>query len=88
MDTTVDITITAAAPPPEKQHAIERDFIEKATRVGAIDAHIVKKNGHWTFIAKFIDTRKAALYAAGLTNATGVVLSSLDMKPTNDDMHN
>jgi hypothetical protein len=77
---TIDIEIDAAAPPLEAQQAIERDFVENATSAGAIDTHMLEKNGRWTFIAKFIDIRKAALYAAELTNATGTLLSVVNMR--------
>ena len=85
---TIDINIDAPATPLEKQQAIERAFVEKSNRAGAINARIIKKTRHWTFCAGFVDTEKAALYAGGLTNDTLVVLSSVDMKPTNDDTHN
>jgi hypothetical protein len=75
------------APPRETQQAIENKFIEKATRAGAINAHILKKNGHWTYVAEFAATGKAALFAAGLTNATGAGLK-VDIKPTSNDAEN
>jgi len=84
---TIDIRIDVPAPPCETGQAIERRFTEKATRAGAIDAHILKKNGQWTFVAEFVDTEKAALYAAGLAKATGSVLK-VDVKPTSSDAEN
>jgi hypothetical protein len=84
---TIDVRIDVPAPLREKEQAIERRFAEKATRAGAIDAHILKKNGQWTFVAEFVDTEKAALYAAGLAKATGSVLK-VDVKPTSSDAEN
>ena len=65
---TIDIRIDFPAPPRETQQAIEHKFVEKATRAGAINAHILKKNGHWTYVAEFVDAEKAALFVAGLTS--------------------
>ena len=84
---TIDIKIDFPAPPRETQQAIEHKFVEKATRAGAINAHVLKKNGHWTYVAEFVDTEKAALFAAGLAKATGSVLK-MDVKPTNNDAEN
>ena len=84
---TIEIEIDFPAPPRETQQAIENKFIEKATRAGAINAHILKKNGHWTYVAEFADTGKAALFAAALTNATGAGLK-VDIKPTSNDTEN
>jgi hypothetical protein len=83
----IDIKIDLPAPPPETQQAIENKFVEKATRAGAIKAHVLKKNGHWTFVAEFVDAEKAALFAAGLTKAIGAVLQ-VDVKPTSNDAEN
>ena len=84
---TIDIKIEFPAPPRETQQAIENKFVEKATRAGAIKAHVLKKNGHWTYVAEFVDAEKAALFAAGLTNATGAGLK-VDIKPTSNDAEN
>src|SRR5712692_3239016 len=78
---TIDITIDVPAPPREDEQEIERMFVEKATRAGAIHAHILKKNGDWTYVAEFVDPEKAALYAEGLAKATGAVIE-VDIKPT------
>ncbi len=85
---TVDSRLDAAAPLLEKQQAIERSFVETATSAGAITAHITKKTAHWSFIAEFIDTEKAALYAADLTNATRTVLSRVNLKATSSEPEN
>jgi len=84
---TIDIKIDFPAPPRETQQAIERKFVEKATRAGAVNAHVLKKNGHWTYVAEFIDTEKAALFAAGLTKAVGAVMK-VDTKPRSNDAEN
>jgi hypothetical protein len=84
---TIDIKIDFPAPPRETQHVIENKFVEKATRAGAFKAHVLKKNGQWTYVAEFVDTAKAALFAAGLTNAIGAVLQ-VDIKPTSNDAEN
>jgi hypothetical protein len=84
---TIDIRIEFPAPPRERQQAFENKFVEKATRSGAIKAHVLKKNGRWTYVAEFVDTEKAALFAAGLTKATGSVLK-VDIKPTSNDAKN
>jgi hypothetical protein len=84
---TIDIKMDFPAPPRETQQAFEHKFVEKATRAGAISAHILKKNGHWTYVAEFVDTEKAALFAAGLTKAIGAVFK-VDIKPTRDDAEN
>jgi hypothetical protein len=84
---TIEIKIDFPAPPRETQQAMERAFAEKATRAGAINAHVLKKNGHWTYVAEFVDTAKAALFAAGLTKAIGAVLK-IDEKPTSNDAEN
>jgi len=84
---TIDIRIDFPAPPREAQQAIEHKFVEKATRAGAINAHVLKKNGHWTYVAEFVDTEKAALFASALTKAIGAVLK-VDMKPTSNDTEN
>jgi hypothetical protein len=84
---TIDIRIDFPAPPPETQEAIENKFVEKATRSGAIKAHVLKKNGQWTYVAEFLDTEKAALFATGLTRAIGAVLK-VDTKPTSNDAEN
>jgi hypothetical protein len=81
---TIDIRIEFPAPPCERQPAFEKKFVEKATRSGAINAHILKKNGQWTYVAEFVDTEKAALFATGLTNAIGGVLK-VDIKPNSGD---
>ena len=83
----IDIKIDFPAPPPETQQAIEHKFVEKATRAGAINAHVLKKNGHWTYVAQFVDTEKAALFAAGLTKAVGAALQ-VDVKPNSNDAEN
>ena len=84
---TIDIKIDFPPPPRETQEAIERAFAEKATRAGAISARILKKNGHWTNVAEFVDAEKAALFAAGLTKAIDAVLQ-VDIKPTSNDAEN
>jgi hypothetical protein len=84
---TIDIKIGFPAPPRETQQAIEHKFVEKATRAGAIKAHVLKKNGQWTYVAEFVDTEKAALFAAGLTKAIGAGLK-IDMKPTSNNAEN
>ena len=84
---TIDIKINFPAPPRETEQAIERAFVEKATRTGAVNAHVLKKNGHWTYVAEFVDTEKAALFASGLAKATGSVLE-VDIKPTSNDAEN
>jgi hypothetical protein len=84
---TIDITIDFPAPPRETQQAIENKFVEKATRAGAIKAHVLKKNGHWTYVAEFVDTEKATVFAAGLTKAIGAALK-VDIKPTSNDAEN
>lgn len=84
---TVDIQIDVPAPPREGELAIERAFVEKAARAGAINTHILRKNGYWTYVAEFVDTEKTAKYAAGLTEARGAVLK-MDIKPTSDDAKN
>ena len=84
---TIDIKIYFPAPPRETEQAIEHKFVEKATRAGAINAHILKKKGYWTYVAEFVDTGKAALFAAGLTRAIGAVLK-VDTKPTSNDAEN
>jgi hypothetical protein len=84
---TIDIKIDFPAPPRETHQAIEHKFVEKATRAGAISAHVLKKNGHWAYVAEFVDAEKAALFAAGLTKATGGVLM-IDMKATSEDAEN
>ena len=84
---TIDIRIYFPAPPRETQQAFERRFVEKATRAGAINAHILKKNGRWTYVAEFVGTEKAALFAAGLTKAIGAGLK-VDIKPTSNDAEN
>jgi hypothetical protein len=83
----IEIKIDFPAPPRETRHAIENKFVEKARRSGAINAHVLKKNGQWTYVAEFVDTEKAALFAAGLTKAIGAVLR-IDMKPTSNDAAN
>ena len=83
----IDIKIAFPAPPRETQEAIENKFVEKATRAGAIKAHVFKKNEQWTYVAEFVDTAKAALFAAGLTKAIGAVLK-VDIKPTSNDAEN
>jgi hypothetical protein len=84
---TIDVKIGFPAPPRETQQAYEREFVEKAMRAGAINAHILKKNGRWTYVAEFVDTGKAALYAAGLAKAIGAGLK-IDTKPTSNDAEN
>jgi len=84
---TIDIRIDFPAPPREAQQAIEHKFVEKATRAGAINAHILKKNGDWTYVAEFVDPEKAALYAEGLAKAMGTGLK-VDIKPTSNDAEN
>jgi hypothetical protein len=84
---TIDIKIDVPAPPREDELAIERAFAEKATRAGAINTHILKKNGCWTYVAEFVDTEKAAVYASGLTKAMGT-RCKIDMKPTRNDAKN
>jgi hypothetical protein len=84
---TIDIKIDFPAPPRETQQANEHKFVEKATRAGAINAHILKKNEHWTYVAEFVDTEKAALFAAGLTKAIGAELQ-VDIKPISNDAEN
>jgi hypothetical protein len=84
---TIEIKIGFPAPRREIEQAMESKFEEKATRAGAIKAHILKKNGHWTYVAEFVDTAKAALFAAGLTKATGAVLQ-VESKPTSNDAEN
>jgi hypothetical protein len=84
---TIDIQIDVPAPPREDELVIERAFAEKATRTGAISTHIMKKDGYWTYVAEFVDAEKAALFAAGLTKATGSVLK-IDIKPTSNDAEN
>jgi hypothetical protein len=84
---TIDIKIYFPAPPHEAQQAIELKFVEKATRAGAINAHILKKNGYWTYVAEFVDTEKATLFAKGLAQAIGAVLK-VDIKPTSNDAEN
>jgi hypothetical protein len=87
MDTT-DIKIHVSAPPQETQQAIERDFMKQATSAGAINAYILKKNGHWTLIAEFVDAREAAFYAAHLTKVAGVTLGRVDLKPESNAVAN
>ena len=70
-----------------KKTAIERAFAKKAMRAGAIDTHILKKVGYWTYFAEFVDTEKAALYAAGLTRAMGAGCK-VDVKPTRNKEEN
>ena len=84
---TIEIKIGFPAPPREAAKAIERAFVEKATRAGAINAHVLKKNGQWTYVAQFVDTEKAALFAAGLTKAVGAALQ-VDVKPNSNDAEN
>jgi hypothetical protein len=84
---TIDIKIDFQSPPRETRQAIENKFVEKATRAGAIKAHVLKKKGHWTYDAEFADTEKAALFAAGLTNAIGAVLK-VEIKPNSNDAEN
>jgi hypothetical protein len=84
---TIDIKIRFPAPPRETQQAYERKFVEKAMHAGAINAHILKKNGQWTYVAEFVDTEKAALYAAGLAKAIGAGLK-VDIKPTSNEVEN
>jgi len=84
---TIDIKIDVPAPPREDEQEIERMFAEKATRAGAINAHILKKNGDWTYVAEFVDPEKAALYAEGLAKAMGTGLK-VDIKPTSNDAEN
>jgi hypothetical protein len=84
---TIDIKLRFPAPPRETEQAIERKFVEKAMRAGTINAHILKKNGHWTYVAEFVDTEKAAMFAAGLAKAIGAGLK-IDMKPTSNDAEN
>jgi hypothetical protein len=84
---TIDIKIGFPAPPCEKQQTFERKFVEKATRAGAINAHILKKNERWTYVAEFIDMEKAVLFAAGLAKAIGAGLK-VDTKPTSNDAEN
>ena len=84
---TIDIQIDFPAPPRETEQAIEHKFVEKATCAGAINAHVLKKNGHWTYVAEFVDAEKAALFAAGLTKAIGAVLK-VDIKPTSNAAEN
>jgi hypothetical protein len=84
---TIDIRIDFPAPPCESEQAIERKFVEKATRAGAVNAHVLKKYGHWTYAAEFVDTEKVALFAVGLTKAIGGVLN-VDMKPTSNEVEN
>jgi hypothetical protein len=84
---TIDIKIDFPAPSCETQQAIEHRFVEKATRAGAVNAHVLKKDGQWTYVAEFVDTEKAALFATGLTNATGAGLK-VDIKPTSNDAEN
>ena len=83
----IDIKIDFPAPPRETQQAIEHRFVEKATRAGAINTRILKKDGYWTYVAEFVDTEKAALYAAGLTRAMGTGCK-IDVKPTRNDAKN
>jgi hypothetical protein len=83
----IEIKIDFPAPPRETRHAIENKFVEKATRSGAINAHVLKKNGQWTYVAEFVDTEKAALFAAGLAKATGSGLK-VDIKPSSNDAEN
>jgi hypothetical protein len=80
-------SIWIPSPPRESEQAIERAFVEKATRTGIVNAHVLKKNGHWAYVAEFIDTEKAALFASGLAKATGSVLK-VDTKPTSSDAEN
>jgi hypothetical protein len=84
---TIDIQIDVPSPPREDELAIERAFAEKATRAGAINTRILKKDGYWTYIAEFVDTEKAALYAAGLTRAMGTGCK-IDVKPTRNKEEN
>jgi hypothetical protein len=84
---TIDIKTDFLAPARETQQAIEHKFVEKATRAGAIHAHVLKKNGHWTYVTEFVDTEKAALFASGLTKATGAGLK-VDIKPTSNYTEN
>ena len=84
---TIDIKIDVPAPPREDELEIEGMFAEKATRAGAINARILKKNGDWTYVAEFVDPEKAALYATGLAKAMGAVLK-VDIKPTSNDAGN
>ena len=84
---TIDIKLRFPAPPRERQQAFENKFVEKATRSGAIKAHVLKKNGRWTYVAEFVDTEKAAMLAAGLAKATGSALK-IDIKPTSSDAEN
>ena len=78
---TINIKINVPPPPRETEQAIERKFVDKPTRAGAINAHILKKMGDWTYVAEFVDPEKAALYAEGLAKAIGAVLK-VDVKPT------
>jgi hypothetical protein len=84
---TIEIKIDFPAPPDETQQAIEHKFVEKATRAGAIHVHVLKKNGHWPYVAEFVDTDKAAQFAKELTKAAGAVLT-VDIKPTSNDVEN
>jgi hypothetical protein len=84
---TIDIKIRFPEPPRERQQAFENKFVEKATRSGAIKAHVLKKNWHWTYVAEFVDLEKAALFAAGLTKAIGAGLK-VDIKPSSNDAEN
>ncbi|MBZ5658836.1 MAG: hypothetical protein LAO08_00370 [Acidobacteriia bacterium] len=78
---TIDIQIDVPSPPCYEELAIERAFAEKATRAGAINTHILKKDGYWTYVAEFEDAEKAALYAEGLTRAMRAGCK-IDVKPT------
>ena len=83
----IDIKIAFPAPPRETQEAIENKFVEKATRAGAIKAHVFKKNEQWTYVAEFVDTAKGVLFATGLSKATGAELQ-VDIKPISNDADN
>ncbi len=84
---TIDIKIDVPSPPREEELAIERAFTEKATRAGAIDTHVLKKDRYWTYVAEFVDTEKAALYAEELTRAMGTGCK-IDVKPTRNKEDN
>ncbi len=84
---TIDIKIDVPSPPREDELAIELAFAEKATRAGAINTHILKKDGYWRYVAEFVDVEKAALYAEGLTRAMWAGCK-IEVKPTRSDAKN